>query len=827
MTEPSNKIALLMPKSVAKAAEFYGAQLGWRVFPLYEMTETGVCSCNKGAECKTPGKHPRISIPAGQEHPATPNPAQIKKWWAKWPRANIGVWLAGSNLLVLDIDRNDKKDGFKGLADIMAFENISELPKTLTCATPSGGRHLYFQFCEGVPNKANALGPGLDTWHSAHYIIVPPSNHIKGIYKWVEGGTETPAVFPVWLKPKDRTPPGDPEAPKRTAGRPAKERLDPNDREDVERLTHALQYIDATNRDLWVMIGFIIARAFDWSEAGFTIYQKWSAGAHNYDPKKTEEQYYRQSKIVPTKPVTTASLFEWARQSPAYKPWKSPDDRPYEIREKPSDELAALIDIGAVIHDFPIYQRSSKLVEIVPVNQNTKNDLGHWFPKGSYMLREVAPDQLSTRILPQKVKWFNKTMKGWKPGRVSKDLCAAFLNIGNWPPANKLRAFVQHPTLRDDGSLLSQRGYDKQSGLFLTEDLKIQVKDKPTKKDALDAIQKLIHPFQEFKFVDGSVSLVALISALFTVGVRHLFDEGVPLFAVDAPRQGSGKTKLVKAISILWFGRTMATTPYSSDHEEMKKHLASMLLNGDRVVLFDNVHPAVRVNDPTLNALLTSGRVTFRELGSQRMLEFDSSATFFMTGNNLKIVGDMIRRTIKMQIDPQGLHPMNRKFKIDPLESYIFDHRVELISAALTILTAFFQAGSPKPDKKPPIASFEKWSDLMRSLLMWLELDDLKECIAQGYEQDDESLEIEHLLRRLYEIPALLGDGLSSTMLLPLIESNKGLKDAMIPFMNERSSMGINHPRVITTVLSQVAKIPVDKKRLLRLGPVWVVREEE
>lgn len=832
MTPPSTNVLHLLPKTVGKAAEFYAAQFGWRVFPLYELTAGGTCSCSKGGECPTPAKHPRVSIPKGDnaQHPATTDLAQVRKWWAKWPYANIGVWLEGSKIIVLDIDKNEKKDGYKGLDEIMAYEQQS-VPKTLTCLTPSGGRHLYFQFCDGVPNKANALGPGLDTWHSSHYVIAPPSNHVKGIYAWEATGIEVPQPYPDWLKPRAHTPPSDPGAKPRTRGRPAKERLDVSDAEDVERVTYTLKYVDATSRDLWVMVGFALARAFDWSEKGFEIYNNWAASAHNYDQKKTHEQYFKQSKQVPSTPITTASIFEWARKNPNYKAWEHVDSRPYEIRERSADQLRTLTDIGNIIYDFNVYQRGPKLVEIVPVNQDDGSggvrDDEYWFPKGSYMLREVSPLQLAVRILPSKVRWLCKYVKGWKPAAVSPLLCAAFVNIGNWPKAHKLRAFVQHPTLRDDGTLLTNPGFDETSGLFLTEPLPVSVNIKATKPQALKALAVLMHPFAEFKWIDGHVSMAAMMSAIFTVGIRHMFDEGVPLFAVDAPRQGSGKTKLVKAISNLWFGRPMATTPYSTDHEEMKKHLASMLLNGDRVVLFDNVHPAVKVNDPTLNALLTSGRVTFRELGSQRMLELDSAATFFMTGNNLKIVGDMIRRTIKMQIDPGGLHPMDRKFKIDPLEGYILEHRVELLSAALTILVAFFNAGCPQPKNSPAIASFEQWSKILRSLLLWLELDDIKECITQGYEQDDESMEIEHLLGILYEVPELLGDGLSSTMLLPIVESNKALKDAMIPFMNERSSGGVNHPRVITTILSQVAKIPIKGKRLLRLGPVWVVREED
>jgi hypothetical protein len=39
------------------------ASRGWHVFPVYEMTPGGICSCSKGANCheKARGKHPRTA----------------------------------------------------------------------------------------------------------------------------------------------------------------------------------------------------------------------------------------------------------------------------------------------------------------------------------------------------------------------------------------------------------------------------------------------------------------------------------------------------------------------------------------------------------------------------------------------------------------------------------------------------------------------------------------------------------------------------------------------------------------------------------------------
>jgi hypothetical protein len=817
----TNDIANLLPKTVSKAAEFYASRFGWRVFPLYELAGPGVCSCRLGADCpvKNQGKHPRVSIPSGEGavHPATNDPVQIQKWWKRWPNANIGVWLEGSNLIVLDIDKNSEKDGFAVLGEIMQNAGEQYLPKTLICDTPSGGKHLYFNFVEGVPNHGNSLGPGLDTWHSKHYVIVPPSNHVKGTYVWAT--QDSPIDFPDWLKPKKK------EA--RPRGRPARERIRANDPEDVERLKHALKFVDNTDREKWVAVGFVIARIFNWSDDGFQIYDDWSRSASNYNAAMTKKQYFVQSKAIPPNPITSGTIFSWAKEHPDFSEWEKPDNRPFVVFEQPDDHPATLYEVAKILPYYPVYQRGPRLVEVVSIANSEPDDSGIWRPKGSFMLRNVDAGQFASRILPVQARWMLKGKTGWKAGPVTREISSVFLGIGNWPSAKKLRAFVQHPTLRDDGTVLAERGYDEKSGLFLTDKIDVKIPPKPSARDVKNALKTLQTPFREFSWIDGSISEAALMASLFTVGIRHLFEEGVPMFAVDAPRQGSGKTKIVRTISTIWFGHSMATTPYSADPEEMKKHLAAMLLNGDRMILFDNVHPMVKVNDPTLNALLTNGRSTFRELGSQRMLDLDSTATFFMTGNNLKIVGDMIRRTIKLQIDPGGLHPENRVFKIDPLEAYVLEHRIELLEAALTILVAFHAAKCPAPKTNAaPIASFEKWSALIRNMILWLGLDDVKECIAQGYENDDEAGEIEHLLRRLYEIPQLQGDGLPSALLLPVIENNKALRDAMTPFLHE-NRYTIDHPRVVTTILSHVAKIPLDGKRLMRIGPVWVVRDNE
>jgi hypothetical protein len=44
-------------KTILEYAKFY-AKKGLHVFPVYWITDEGICSCKKGSECTSPGKHP-------------------------------------------------------------------------------------------------------------------------------------------------------------------------------------------------------------------------------------------------------------------------------------------------------------------------------------------------------------------------------------------------------------------------------------------------------------------------------------------------------------------------------------------------------------------------------------------------------------------------------------------------------------------------------------------------------------------------------------------------------------------------------------------------
>ena len=108
----------LYPEDEARRAELEAAarrygEAGWRVIPLYPVDDKGACTCRKGPECDSAGKHPRME---GWRDKATTQP----DWWrqgysgmplADWfPRANIGVALDADTTFVLDEDPDNGGD---------------------------------------------------------------------------------------------------------------------------------------------------------------------------------------------------------------------------------------------------------------------------------------------------------------------------------------------------------------------------------------------------------------------------------------------------------------------------------------------------------------------------------------------------------------------------------------------------------------------------------------------------------------------------------------------------------------------------------------------
>jgi hypothetical protein len=170
------------------------ARRGWAVFPLHNPDERGVCSCGKGAACPADrtGKHPRTLNGLTD---ATTDERQVRAWWRKWPRANVGLAMGkASGLVALDVD--PRAGGDASLTELFDEHGAFE---TLEAVTGGGGFHFLFAHPSvKFKNSTSKLAEGLDVKTDGGYIVAAPSLHASGRrYQW--RGEAEPSPMPEWL----------------------------------------------------------------------------------------------------------------------------------------------------------------------------------------------------------------------------------------------------------------------------------------------------------------------------------------------------------------------------------------------------------------------------------------------------------------------------------------------------------------------------------------------------------------------------------------------------------------------------------------------------
>jgi hypothetical protein len=161
---------------------------------------------------------------------------------------------------------------------------------------------------------------------------------------------------------------------------------------------------------------------------------------------------------------------------------------------------------------------------------------------------------------------------------------------------------------------------------------------------------------------------------------------------------------------------------YTADKEELRKKITSLAMEGERLVLLDNLAGAV--GNDVLDMALTADRWKDRVLGVNKVFDGPLNVTWYATGNNVQLHADTSRRCSHCRIETPHERPELREdVKYKDLRAHVREHRGPLLSAALTILRGWFAAGKPRQNL-PPWGSFEGWSGVVREAVVFAGLPD-------------------------------------------------------------------------------------------------------
>ncbi|MBZ4192729.1 MAG: hypothetical protein LAE24_00255 [Candidatus Contendobacter sp.] len=422
------------------------------------------------------------------------------------------------------------------------------------------------------------------------------------------------------------------------------------------------------------------------------------------DPPLEEEEEEEERPVGPARPATVYVVVG-------------------ELPEATDQAETALIQHGA-----GLYQRSGYLCRISHLQAATVRGITR--PHGAVTISQLDRDSLLdqlNRFIHFK-KW-NEKEKSYKrchaPAAIAQTLLA---RSGSWhfPP---LIGVVSAPTLRPDGSILDQPGYDKTTGLFFDAQNEVfpPIPADPSPEDGRAALQFLKDELfnrpclnserpedQGFSFAKDSDRSAAL-SATLTGLVRPSLPTA-PIFLATATRPGSAKTLLMDVPALVATGRPATIFELGADADEVEKRMLSVLLAGDSVINLDNLD--IPLAGATLCKTLSGETITGRLLGFNKTATVATAALFLATGNNVQVHGDMTRRVVICNLDPRSEAPESRQYDRN-LATWIPANRGRLVQAGLTVLRSYIAAGRPA-QPYPPMGSFEDWDQMVRRALTWL-----------------------------------------------------------------------------------------------------------
>jgi hypothetical protein len=436
-----------------------------------------------------------------------------------------------------------------------------------------------------------------------------------------------------------------------------------------------------------------------------------------------------------------------------------------------------------------VYQRAGQLVRIV--RRDTPSVRNYSRPPGTLGLHGIEQPYL-VEAFTRAAWWekYNAKSQEWHRINCPDQVAATYLARGGHWKLPKLWSVITAPTLRPDGTVLQKPGYDEKTATWYDPcgvDYP-QVPEKPTKEDAERALKLLREVFKTVPFT-SAVDEAVLLSLALTALVRRSLPSA-PLGAISAPIMASGKTMIADTIAILPMGTPAPAMKLAETDEEAAKTALAVLAEGDPVVLIDNVERPLQGD--WLCTILTSETYRQRILGRTEMMNVPTTTLFLATGNHLVIAGDLRTRALLCRIDPKSEHPEQRQFDYD-LREHVAARRAELVVAGLTIMRAFIATGEVKhvADHVKPWGRFERWSEMVRAPLVWLECADPCESLSALQNEDPEHKELQRMLHAWHGAfgsdPTTAREAVEYVSgMPPLAESQKQLKEVLSDIARDR-----------------------------------------
>jgi len=300
-----------------------------------------------------------------------------------------------------------------------------------------------------------------------------------------------------------------------------------------------------------------------------------------------------------------------------------------------------------------------------------------------------------------------------------KDVCGHVLARPSWP-FPPLHRILRTPCFGPGGELIARPGYYRELGALYPEDgVRVApVPEHPSRDERSAAVTLILEDLlADFPFADQASRAHALAYFLLFFA-RPLLPKGAstPIHLVTAPGPRTGKSLLIKSLTVAATGSQPAALSPGRDEGEREKRLGAVLSTSPAAILIDNVNERHVFNSQILSEAITSDPIGWRKLGGSDYIHSPNTMCWAMTGNNPRLSSEIRQRCLLIRLDSGLEDPTQRTvFKHADIEAWAAQHRAELVHAGLVLVQAWIAEGMPLGAAKT--GDFQAWSKTMGGIL--------------------------------------------------------------------------------------------------------------
>lgn len=274
---------------------------------------------------------------------------------------------------------------------------------------------------------------------------------------------------------------------------------------------------------------------------------------------------------------------------------------------------------------------------------------------------------------------------------------------------------IAYTPIYKSGKLRAGKGFDPEEHVYLdAPDAALPAAcDRDAALAARDYLSDWLKEFPFATATDRSVALALLLSAAMRAsGIR------APGFLITKPSHGAGASTLADLAHIVLTGRRAPMINAAKSTAEIDKEVDSAQGHGRAALVIDNVPKGSLFNSIATAQVLQQDYRAARILGESRSPIVENTQLVMLTGVNVRVADDLVRRFVKCTLDPNCERPQAKRFDRPSLLDDAVRDRVQLLEACYTIIAAFER--NRASNHAEVLAGYEKWCATVAGALVWL-----------------------------------------------------------------------------------------------------------